>query len=126
MAPWNRDSLLPVETLLIGGWLALTLLRLAAAEDAFAAAELELAETLLAVFLVFLALRRRARGAGLLLAFVALALALFGALHLAPASVRPRADASALFRAGAILAFAKVLTLFGMFLASYRVPRRNK
>lgn len=90
-----------------------------------------LAEALLGVFLVLLALRRQARGLALLLPFAALALALLDLLLLAPEAALlgraleglPASEAAArshglswLLHAGAGRDVAQVLVLFAMFL----------
>lgn len=90
-----------------------------------------LAEALLGVFLVLLALRRQARGLALLLPFSALALALLDLLLLAPETARigraleglPAGEAAArshglswLLHAGAGRDVLQVLVLFAMFL----------
>ncbi len=99
-----------------------------------------LAEALLGVFLVLLALRRQARGLALLLPFSALALALLDLLLLAPETARlgraleglSAAEAAArargltwLLHAGAGLDVVQVLVLFAMFLLLARKALRR-
>lgn len=136
-----KTTLVPLETFLVGAWIATTLtawlarrdvLRTFAADRAAALAldgrlafRAGVAETLIGAFLVLLALRRRAHGPSLLLPVAAFTVALAFLLYLQPEIGRllaagRSAGASTFLRVAYGLELGKVIVLFLAFVTLTR------